>query len=256
MGLRVFILCLACFTLIPGTFAQRWKLTRYEVFGGAGTANGFGDIGGSADANNLYGLKDIRIDETRLSLTAGARYKVTERMAVRMNFIYGSIVSDDQGSRNENRQFSYKTSIFEPSALFEYHIIPEDKRFRSSSLFNRRGMINNYSKVNVYAFTGLAPLYFKPTLYGENIEDTRLPSEYSGYSSFTLAIPLGLGLKYVIDSRWSAGFEIGGRYTFTDYLDGFGSRFSKNNDIYYFTSLSVMYKLKTNRRGYPVIFQR
>jgi hypothetical protein len=48
------------------------------------------------------------------------------------------------------------------------------------------------------------------------------------------------------------GLEVGGRYTFSDYLDGYTSQYSKSNDVYYFLNLTVTYKPKMGRNGLPV----
>ena len=61
-------------------------------------------------------------------------------------------------------------------------------------------------------------------------------------------------LKYIIDSKWVLGFELGGRFTSTDFLDGFSPLTSNFNDVYYFTVLNLIYKIKTDRRGFPILF--
>ena len=42
---------------------QRYKL--YEIHGGIGAANVFGDLGGAATRDNWGGLKDIQFSQTR-----------------------------------------------------------------------------------------------------------------------------------------------------------------------------------------------
>jgi len=45
---------------------QKWKLRRYEALVGVGSTNYFGTIGGSADPENLFGLKDLDIKDSRI----------------------------------------------------------------------------------------------------------------------------------------------------------------------------------------------
>lgn len=236
-------------------FSQRWKLKRYEVLFGVGSTNIYGDIGGTADVNNLFGLKDIRINETRYSLYGGFRYKIQKDWAIKMNLIYGKGVSDDLKSRNENRGYSFTTSIFEPSFQLEYSFLSEDRTMSSARLYNRRGMVNNFTVFSAYGFAGVGGLFFNPEL---NLNGkTPVTGEItSGYGKFTAVLPIGVGLKYALDKNWSIGFEFGRRFAFSDYIDGLSTRWSKANDTYYFGVLQATYKLNTNRMGIPEFLVR
>ncbi len=157
------LILLLFLVLIPGlTQAQRWKLRRYEAIFGVGTSNFFGDIGGTSDKNNLFGFKDIQLQYTRPAMDIGLRYKLTGNTAVKFNMIFGMIAGNDINSRNDHRNFAFRSTIFEPSFQFEYYILPEARGYSSAALFNRRGMINNYSKIYIYLFGGAGGAYFNP----------------------------------------------------------------------------------------------
>ncbi len=250
----IFVISFMMITLT--VFSQRWKLKRYEVLFGIGSTNIYGDIGGTADANNLFGLKDIRINETRYSLYGGARYKIRKDLAVKVNLIYGRGVSNDVKSKNENRDYSFKTSIFEPSVQLEYSFLSEERKIDVSKLYNRRGMINSFTVFSAYGFAGLGGVIFSPTL---NLNgNTPIPDKeiIDGYNKFSIVIPVGLGVKYAIDKNWSIGFEFGRRIVFSDYIDGISTDWSNHNDTYYFGVLQAVYKLNTNRRGTPEFMVR
>jgi opacity protein-like surface antigen len=244
---RILVPLFAILFIIPfSADAQNWKLKRYEAVFGVGTTNFFGDIGGTEDINNLLGFKDIQLKYTRPSIAFGARYRLSGNMAVKMNLIYAFTVGNDIGSRNENRNYAFTATIFEPSFQFEYYIIPESVR-ASSALFNHRGMISYITSFNVYAFAGAGAAIFNPkpkekfvTVFQDN------------FSKFGLVFPIGVGLKYPINSNWSLGFELGRRFTTTDYIDGYKSEYSKHNDTYYFGVINAVYKIRTDRRGYPM----
>ncbi len=68
---------------------------------------------------------------------------------------------------------------------------------------------------------------------------------------FAAVIPAGLGTTLIYSPNLNFGLEVGGRYAFTDYLDGYTSQYSKANDVYYFLNLTITYKLKTGRNGWP-----
>lgn len=237
-------------------FSQRWKLKRYEVLFGVGSTNIYGDIGGTADANNMFGLKDIRINETRYSLYAGARYKIKKDLAFKFNLIYGKGVGDDKDSKNaEHRGYSFTTSIIEPSFQLEYSFLSEERTVASSKLYSRRGMVNNFTIFSAYGFAGLGGVIFNPKLdlHGKTAASVET---VDGYGKFSVVMPIGLGVKYAIDKNWSLGFEFGRRFAFSDYLDGISTKFSKANDTYYFGVLQAVYKLNTNRRGIPEFLVR
>jgi hypothetical protein len=236
--------------------AQKWKLKRYEALIGVSSVNYFGDIGGSPTENNWFGIKDIQLLQTRPSIYVGARYKIRHNIAVKANFTFGFMSGSDEGTYHQtgpnDRNWAFTARIFEPSAQFEYSILSEEYRYRTAALFNKKGMLNNYSKFNVYVFGGVGAVKAWPK---PNDEMVNSPVYEPDYKSFGLVIPAGLGLKYVISSYWSMGAEFGGRWTTNDYLDAYGNPlFSKYNDIYYFAVVNAIYRIKTSRRGYPIIF--
>jgi opacity protein-like surface antigen len=237
-------------------FSQRWKLKRYEVLFGVGSTNIYGDIGGTADADNMFGLKDIRINETRYSLYAGARYKLKKDLALKFNLIYGKGIGDDKDSRNaEYRGYSFTTSIIEPSFQLEYSFLSEERKISTSKLYSRRGMVNNFTTFSAYGFAGLGGVLFNPKLdlHGKTAASAET---IDGYGKFSVVIPIGLGVKYAIDKNWSLGFEFGRRFALSDYLDGISTKYSKANDTYYFGVFQAIYKLNTNREGIPEFLVR
>lgn len=251
------VLIVVILFLIPFSgYSQKWKLTRYEATLGIGPTNYFGDIGGSADKNNWFGIKDISLLGSRPSIYAAARYKIQENMAVKVNLDFIFLGGHDANSINSSRNYSFNTIGLEHSAQFEYSFFTEDRHKYSFALFNRRGMVNNFSKFNFYAYLGLGGLVYKPFF-----SPSTLPSKTSSYEflntsfQYTGIIPAGIGLKYIYNNYYSFNIEFGYRYVMTDYLDGFTTKYSKYNDIYYSTSFSVVYRIRTDRRGYPMLFR-
>ena len=249
---RFYIFVLLLLIAFP-LYSQKWKLTRYEAIVGIGTANYYGDIGGGNSENNLLGLKDVfswnSIRNTGPCIYFGGRYKLQQDRAIKVNLIYGYFRDDDKGSINAQRDYSFRTHAIEPSVQYEYYFIQEERRKFSFAAFNRRGMMNNISKIGVYAFGGLGGVvYFAKFFnnYNPAVETVNTNKH------ITIAIPIGLGIKYIYSSEMAFGFELGRRYLTTDYFDGFTSKYSKYNDIYLFGVFNVVYRLRTDRNGYPV----
>jgi hypothetical protein len=251
----LFVTTLSLLLLISNTaVGQRWKTLRYEVMGGIGSTNIFGDIGGGASYQNWLGIKDLDFFSTRPSFWGGFRYKIRPFMAVRANLIYGFGAGADKNSLHEGRKLSFTTNLLEESVVYEYYFIPEEKRVKSAALYNRRGMLNNYSNIGVYAFAGIGGVLAIPkvTRDGLNVASDRFTG--SGYH---LVFPLGVGAKYVVDARWLVGAELGVRYSLSDGIDGYDAKIPANkaNDIYYFGSINVSYRLKTTRAGMPLFLK-
>ena len=170
-------------------------------------------------------------------------------MALKLNLLYGYTTGTDKGSIHEYRSdFSYATSLFEQSVTYEYYFIPEDKIRTSSASYNRRGMLNNYSRTAIYAFAGIGGVFYIPKFTG-TIADPA--NEFLKGGGYTPVIPVGLGLKYIYNEHLVFGFELGGRYTFTKNMEGYTSSYSKGNNVYWFGSFNIGYRLKTDRKGRP-----
>lgn len=232
--------------------AQRWKTLRYQVGGGVGATQIFGDIGGGADKNNWFGLKDISIQETSVAAGVYARYKVNSLVTAKVNLYYGSGKGNDVDSRND-RGRSYKATFYEFSGQVEYYFLPEEATGRSAAMFDRKGMINNYSTISSYVFVGLGVDYSKlEHNYGLGIQ----PGDEYKSTNLAPIVPFGIGARYIIDQRWSVDAEFGYRWALNDFVEGYTTKYSKYNDIYYFFMASVNYRLKTTRKGLPAFLDR
>lgn len=228
--------------------AQRWKLRRYEPYIGIGTTSFYGDIGGTSSTNTAMGFKDIQLQYSRPSFVLGFRYKLESDMALKFNLVYGFVAANDAGSRNDARNYAFTSTIFEPSLQFEYYLLSEGRGLSSTALFNKRGMVNNYSRLYIYLYGGLGGVFFDP----KPLEDLEAVFK-DDFNKFGAVFPVGLGIKYSIDANWSLGLELGRRFTTTDYIDGYTSKFSDHKDTYYIGTFNAIYKIRTDRRGRPLL---
>ncbi|MCK4630042.1 MAG: hypothetical protein KAT40_01290 [Bacteroidales bacterium] len=225
--------------------AQAWRMRRYEAVLGIGTSHYFGDIGGWSKDENILGLRDIDFTQVRPSIYVGFRYKLYEELALKLNFIYGYLHGDDAGDANDGRNFKFYTGIFEPSFQVEYVFIKE-KEAMSYLMMKGRGMSQFNPSISSYVFLGLGGAFFKITKK-ENLQDVNLD-----YTPAALVVPLGIGLKYGLNTNWSIGFELGGRFTTSDYIDGYTSEYSESKDVYFFGVINMVYKIETGSNGLPV----
>lgn len=245
----LFSAIIALFLFIPLS-AQQWKLKRIEAILGVGTTNVYSDLGGAPNATSLLFIKDITFRTTRPSIYGGLRYRIDPRTSVKTSLAYGySKTEDYEGSRNELRGFSSLTQLVEFSGQFEYYLLPEFHVARSAAMFNRRGMINDYSSLGIYVFAGLGATMYWPDL---TVDEPREGEEYKDGLNFTGAIPVGAGFKIIISDKWMVGYEIGYRQSFTDFMDGFKLPWSKRWDGYWISTINLIYRIPTSRRGLPI----
>jgi hypothetical protein len=249
---RDFLFLIATILLLTAmdVSGQRWKLRRYEADIYLAGVSFHGDIG-LADrplANMFNGF--------RPSVGVSPRFFMRKYLAVSLDLgfiMYGG--KDEEGS-SHGRLYSFNTNAFQHFARLEYYIMGEPGGSRGA-IYNRRGMINSYNKLNLYAFAGAGGILSKSKVKDLN-NDGAEPLANPGYDNrlkYTAAFPLGGGIKFSMDPRWSVGVELGYQFTLSDWLDGYSSVYSKYNDSYYLTTIKAIYRIRNDRNGKP-IFKR
>lgn len=233
---------------------QYWKTQRFELMGGMGTTQFFGDIGGYTPSENLLGLKDLTIKHTRYNVSVAGIYRVWKELNVRLNMTVGSFNSTDARGSNISRGFVSTTNFLETALLGEYYLFKNTAE--NSYLYTRKNILRTrprtldaksrffgfIARFDLYAFGGVGGLGY--------IVSANEALELRGYrdKGLALVIPAGLGGKVMMSPELSFGLELGGRYSFSDYIEGYTSQFSKYNDVYYFLNATVTYKFDTMDR--------
>lgn len=222
-----------------GGIAQRWKKVRYEFIYGVGACNFFGDLGGN-NGKGKHNFIDLDLNTTRPALFAAMRYRITQRVATKLNLVYGNIKGDDKNSTSTRtgRNFGFKSMLFESSLNFEFSITKEKTGRRYS--FTSAGKIR-LDGVNTYVFAGVGGVYFNPkgqyidqkwyALQPLGTEGQGLPGAKGKYSRVAGTFPLGFGMKYSYNRKVNFGMEFGYRLTTTDYLDDVSDSYYDNNAI-------------------------
>jgi len=242
----LFLFCLLYSLSEVQSQGQLWRMRRYEVEAGVGPSLFFGDIGGFSKTKNILGLRDMSFFQTRFDLSLSMKYRITQEVNVRLSFAYGLLHATDKRGSNEARGYEASISIFEPALMGEYYFIKN--RAENSYLFTKgqgNGLEWLFRSLDFYVFTGVGGLSYS-TSGNEALDDY-------GYDpgGFTAVIPVGLGTTMIFTPDINFGFEIGGRYAFSDNLDGYSSQYSSSNDVYYFFNFTFTYKLKTGPNGLP-----
>ena len=251
MKRSIFLTIILSFLISGLGNSQTWKMKRYEVEAGAGGSFYMGDIGSVTPSENIGGFKDVVFSSTRPVIHLGFRYKILERFWVKLNANYGWLYGDDSNyGSNQERGLVFSTPLFELTGQAEYAFI-RDKSSDNYLMMRGKGIMSFSSNISFYGFAGFGPAFFWPKV----IEDPNNRAA-SDFSNVAIVFPIGLGLKYGLTPDWKIGFEIGGRFTTTDYLDAFTSEWSKYNDNYFFATFHAIYNLDVSRKGWPTIRRR
>jgi len=241
----IFIILILCI-VIPVSNAQLWKMRRYELVGGVGPSLFFGDIGGFSHSDNILGFRDLTYLQTRFNINGSVKYRITRNINIRLSLTYALLRANDERGSNTERDFDATTSIFEPAVIGEYYFIKNQAENSYIFVSGKGPFLSEFIKsLDFYVFAGIGGLSY--TVKGNDALITH-GMETGG---FTAVVPGGLGATLIFTPNINFGIEVGRRYAFTDYLDGYTSQYSKANDVYYFLNFAVTYKLKTGPTGLP-----
>ena len=187
---------------------------------------GIGGLSYSGDISRGYKILDSRPGAT-FFLRSNANDHLSWKFAITGGKIVSSEVDGPIDAFGAQRQASFNITAVELSTSIEYHFL----KFKSES---------SRIRWSPYFTAGVALL----SISGNS--DKPVP-----YSSFQPAIPIGVGIKYVLNPKWMLGIEFAGRKMFFDYLDNVseGDPLKKNyqygnwydNDSYYFIGFSINY---------------
>jgi len=240
-----------------------------------GAANSITDIG-----NSTQKITDFQYQATNLSAGAYIRYRFARYFGVSGTLIWGKITGHDSLSPQNGPFEQYKqfeNNIVELALRGEFYLAR--KKYKTGKVKERKN--------NLYIFGGVAGFYNLPVLtvsmWGtehyhpteitpagggkdlNNMKDTLNNNTYTignSPSNFCFAVPVGFGVNHTFHNNFRIGLDMGYRFAFTDYLDGFTSSNNKRNDSYIFSDItfgyvikySDNYKIKFHNRKRPIRF--
>jgi len=188
---------------------------------------GFG-IGGLSYTGDM--VRGYKLLKNKPAGTFFIRHNINDFVSLKFAATGGKLSGSDANPIDAfavQRSAAFNIIIVELSAMVEYHFL----NFKSNSSLTR---FSPY-------FTGGLALF---AMSGN-------PPKTQTYSSFQPAVPLGFGIKYILNPKWMIGFEFGTRMLFFDWIDNIseGDLKVKNyqygnwydNDNYYYIGLSLNY---------------
>lgn len=200
----------------------------YEIGGLVGGSNYIGDIG-----------KTNYIAPNDLAFGALFKWNRSSRHSFRGSLMLANISGNDADSGEERRKqrgYEFENTVYEISVGLEY-------TFWDFNMYSGR------PQHTPYLYTGLT-YFFYESLYKRAGNDQIV--EYDGGGS--PAIPMVVGYKATVGTKFIVAFEIGARYTFTDNLDGSNPNIGgvenqeslkfgniNSDDWYVFTGITLTY---------------
>lgn len=235
---RLFTLVAVLIILLP-LKAQRYRaLVQFEFRAGIGMSNSLSELGG-ANRIGTHFYRDYEITMTRPAANIGVRYYLPDsRWAGSFNISYARVAGRDNLTRDpyrENRNLNFRSPIVEFSVQGEYYF----RKAQAGSRYSIREVVGTKTtSMDWYLFAGIGGFWFNPkgqyngnwyALQPLSTEGQGVIATRKKYSRFTGCIPMGIGGKYHINNNISIGFEMGFRYTFTDYLDDVSTSYVDRN---------------------------
>ncbi|MBS1738359.1 MAG: outer membrane beta-barrel protein [Bacteroidetes bacterium] len=233
-------------------------------------------------AMNYQGdLQDSRytFNQSHFAGGAGLSYELSDHFSVRGALLLGKVSADDKYGRNKARNLNFASSITEAQLSLQYFITPIGAHSFTPYLFGGVALFH----FNPYTFdTNGVKTYLRPL----STEGQGFISGKKNYNLTQINLPFGGGVKLSLSDNINVGLELGLRKLFTDYLDDVSTEYvdqaallanrgskavelayrgnelkngapypaagsirggAKNKDWYYFTGITLSFKLGNGR---------
>lgn len=195
------------FFSIQGSLAQdflswRFKDRYFSVSLGTGTSTYYGELNARNRVNGRLSL-----------LSAGLEARLLKKVGARVDVNYFTLEGADKHAGGRSFQKQRNLSFHSRNVQVQLQGIWYFKSYRGN--YSRRWFFDPY------LFSGVGYLYYYPTadLAGETFSLREVRTEGVSYRKWTLTIPMGVGVKFRINSLSNVQFEVSYHSTFSDYLD-------------------------------------
>ncbi len=203
------IIASALFLVVSHTiFAQNEYVQQGEFGVTFGAAHYFGDL------NTRAGL-----NRPKPAIGLFFRKQFGNYIGLRIAGHYAQLGYSDTYSKNEyqqKRNLSFNTNIWEIAAMADFNFfkfVPNDPNYLFTPYISLGAGVFTYDP---YAYLDGKKEFLRPLgTEGQTVG-------YMGrkqYGTMAVCIPFGVGIKYNVSEKLNLSFEVGHRFTFTDYLD-------------------------------------
>lgn len=235
----------------------------FEIGASVGAMNCLTDLGGNKGIGKKF-VKDLNLGKTQLagSIYLSAMYQYM--FALRLEATFGTVTADDKVLEKVRettfgryeRNLNFKSKITDFMLGFEVHPL---------YILNAKNEDKEPPLFSPYLLAGVGFFSFKPqtTLNGKTIDLQPLSTEGQGFAEYPdrkpyklnqLNIPLGVGIKYELNSNLNLRAEFVYRKLNTDYLDDVSQDSYVDPTLYanYFIGSRLTNALLLNNRQYEL----
>ena len=159
------------------------------------------------------------------------RAHLTEKISVKGTFYSGRLTGDDANyPERESRALKFSSDLLEFTLQGEWNIL-------GTGRYNNRGLADK-QRFTPYLFAGLGVTIADPEVFQGAMQDP----EGTDYETFHFVMPAGAGVKVGMTENVVVGLELGGRTSFSDYLDGISTLANPGaNDWYWTGNITLTY---------------
>ncbi len=190
-------------------------------------------LGGANYQGDLASSKVFSFHQTQAAGGIYARYHVNRHISLRGSLFYAKLKGDDltfadEGAWRTERGFNFTNPVYEISFTPEIYILGNTikrKFFRP------------------YIFAGIGAAFTNPenNLIERDID--AVENEPGYYPTSHFSFPMGLGINFDINDKFTLGIEASSHFPLTDYLDGVSESGNPNEkDWFAFGGLTIGYK--------------
>jgi len=198
-------------SFLPKSIHAQDAIVQEGEFGfGLGGAHYFGDLNTRASVNR-----------PKMAATVFFRKNFNNYIAGRIGASFARVgYSDKYNSKNEymyRRNLSFNSNVWELTLQGDFNFfrfMPGEPQYNFTPYVTLGLGVFSYDP---FAYLRGEKVYLRPL--GTEGQGSALYPDRKQYSTMSLSIPFGAGLKYAINERFNIAFEILYRFTNTDYLD-------------------------------------
>ncbi len=201
-------------------------------------------VGSSHYMGDMVSSSTPNLSQTGIAVGVAGQIYITEQIGMRTNLTYGQLKGRDADySDLEGRNFTFKTNYVELSSLVEWEPFG-GKRYFSDADGNK--FMDKLVSPYLYAGVGLSFLNLNTDYSGyegESLLPGIMADRNAGSTKTSFILPVGLGLKIDLDSKFTIAVDGGVRFAFSDYLDGVSESGNPDaNDAYILVGAMLYYR--------------
>jgi len=190
-------------------------------------------IGGANYQGDIASSKTFSLKQTQVGGGLYARYHVTRNISLRGSIFYTKLQGDDANFVDEaawraDRGFSFTNPVYEFSFTPEFYLFGNTIKRKS---------------VRPYLFAGIGAAFTKPENNLVEKDVDAVENEPGFYPTSHFSFPIGGGINFDINDKFSLGLEASTHFPLTDYLDGISEAANPDKkDWFVFGGLTLGYK--------------